>query len=65
MAAIFAIVDRRSGLRLALASLAAGTGGALIASELASRQPASQPSEGVVEVAEQPAPVETRVSASV
>ena len=65
MASIFAIVERRSGLRWALASLAAGAGGALVASELASRQPAPQPAEGVVEATEQPVPAETRVSASV
>ena len=65
MAAIFAIVERRSGLRWALASLAAGTSGALIASELASRQTPLQPTEGVVTGTEQPEPAETRVSASV
>ena len=65
MASIFAIVERRSGLLWALASLAAGAGGALVASELASRQPAPQPAEGVVEATEQPVPAETRVSASV
>ena len=65
MAAIFAIVEQRSGMRWALASLSAGTGGALVASELASRQAAPRPTEGVVEVAEQPEPVETRVSESV
>ena len=65
MAAIFAIVERRSGMRWALASLAAGTGGALVTSELASHQRAPRPTEGVVEVAEQPAPTEARVSESV
>jgi putative oxidoreductase len=62
MAAIYAIVERCSGRRWALASLAAGVGGALVVTELASRP---ELREGVVEVAEQPEPAETRVSESV
>ena len=65
MAAIFTIVERQSGKGWALASLAAGAGGALVASELASRQPEPQPTEGVVSATEQDEPAETRVSESV
>lgn len=65
MAAIFGVVEQRSGLRRAIASLAAGVGGALAMSELTARQRAPEPAEGVVEVAEQPEPAETRVSESV
>jgi|SRR5687767_7494564 putative oxidoreductase len=64
MAAVFAIVEKRSGRRWALASLVAGAGGSLIASEVASRPPEERQAERVVEVAEQPVPAETRVSAS-
>ena len=68
MAAIYAVVERCSGRRLALASLATGAGGALIVSELAGRQaepePEPAPTEGVVAQTEQPEPAETRVSES-
>jgi putative oxidoreductase len=66
MAAVFAIVERQSGARWALASLGAGVAGSLAASELATRgpQPESGPAEGVVEVAEQVEAAEARVSAS-
>jgi putative oxidoreductase len=64
MAAIFTIVERKAGRRWALASLAAGVGGSLAMSELAGRQRAPEPAESVREVAEQPEPAETRVSAS-
>ena len=55
VAAVLAIVDRDSGAPWALASLAAGVGGALAADELASRraEPTDPPGEGVVEVGEQ------------
>jgi putative oxidoreductase len=56
MAAIYSVVEERSGTRWALASLAAGVGGSLIASSLATREPEPEPqraAEGVVEVAEQ------------
>jgi putative oxidoreductase len=55
MAAVLAIVDRDRGALWALASLAAGVGGALAADELASLQAeqAEAPGEGVVEVGEQ------------
>jgi putative oxidoreductase len=56
MAAIFSVVERTSGTRWALASLGAGVGGSLVASSLATREPAPEPEaapEGVVEVAEQ------------
>jgi putative oxidoreductase len=68
MAAIYAIVERCSGRGWALASLAAGVGGALALSELASRadetEPESAPTEGVVAATAQPEAAETRVSAS-
>jgi putative oxidoreductase len=70
MAAIYAIVEERSGTRWALASLVAGVGGSLIVSELAGGEPEPEPepepapAEGVVEVAEQPVAAETRVSES-
>jgi putative oxidoreductase len=64
MAAVFALVEERSGMPWALASLAAGVGGSVIASEIATR-PEERQVERVVEVAEQPAPAETRVSESV
>jgi putative oxidoreductase len=56
MAAIFSIVEQHSGRRWALASLAAGVGGSLIASEVATGSAlpeAERPVERVVEVAEQ------------
>jgi putative oxidoreductase len=54
MAAVYSVVEERSGARWALASLAAGVGGSLIASSLATRDGAPEPAaEGVVEVAEQ------------
>jgi putative oxidoreductase len=66
MAAVFAIVEERHGMGWALASLAAGVGGSVVASEVASRPPEERQAERVVEVAEQPVvPVaETRVSES-
>lgn len=67
MAAVFACVEERSGARWALASLAAGVGGALAAAELASRQgepETQQPAEGVVEEREQVEAAEARVSGS-
>jgi putative oxidoreductase len=67
MAAVYALVEQRSGRAWALASLAAGVGGSVIASEVASRPPEERQrqAERVVEVAEQPVPAETKVSASV
>jgi putative oxidoreductase len=56
MAAIYSVVEERSGTRWALASLAAGVGGSLIASNLATREAepeAEPPAEGVVEATEQ------------
>jgi putative oxidoreductase len=69
MAAVLAIVEERNGTTWALASLAAGVAGSLIASEIARSEVEAEteapPTEGVVERAEQPpAPVETRVSES-
>jgi hypothetical protein len=64
MAAIFTIVERRSGKGWALASLAAGAGGSLVMSESSGRQRAPEPVEGVREATEQPEPAETRVSES-
>jgi putative oxidoreductase len=65
MAAVFAIVEDRNGMGWALASLAAGVSGSLVASQVASR-PEERRAERVVVVAEQPpVPVaEARVSAS-
>ena len=65
MAAVFALVEERSGTGWALASLAAGVGSSLVASEMA-RQPETRPTERVVERAEQPVvpAAETRVSQS-
>jgi putative oxidoreductase len=65
MAAIFSIVEERSGRGWALASLGAGVAGSLITSSLAA-QPAEEasPTEGVVEVAEQVEAAEARVSGS-
>jgi putative oxidoreductase len=66
--AIFAVVEERSGMAWALASLAAGVGGSLAISTVAAREeepaPAPEPTEAVVEVTEQPEPAETRVSES-
>jgi putative oxidoreductase len=57
MAAVFKIVEERSGMRWALASLGAGVAGSLVASELASREAeepqAEAPAEGVVGAREQ------------
>ncbi len=66
MAAIYAVVERCSGRRWALASLAAGTAGGLLMSELSAllgEEPEAQ--EGVTGAVEQPEPAETRVSESV
>jgi putative oxidoreductase len=65
MGAIFTIVEERSGLSWALASLGAGVAGSLLASNAASR-PDEQagPVETVSEVAVQEEPAEARVSAS-
>jgi putative oxidoreductase len=61
MAAVCAIVNERNGTPWALASLAAGVGGALATLEPTGRQAAPEPAEGVV--AEQPvAAAEARVS---
>jgi putative oxidoreductase len=70
MAAIYAVVERCSGRRWALGSLAAGVGGGLAMSELSSRwttrpEDAPEPAEGVVGAVEQPTPAGTRVSESV
>jgi putative oxidoreductase len=71
MAAIYAIVERCSGRRWAVASLAAGVGGGLTMSALTAGltepEPAAdpEPTEGVVAAVEQREAAGTRVSASV
>jgi putative oxidoreductase len=62
MAAVCAIVNHRSGTPWALASLAAGVGGALAMLEPATGQAPGEPAEGVVDATEQPEPAEARVS---